>query len=125
MEDDELEMEHFKRIVKSFKSYRYFYINLNDLAKFLIIKINSKQHSQIYSFFAQKRVAKSLAYYHELPARHRDYVADFEDNCKKLLELIEHNSGIIDLIVEDVESMFQNSTRSIEVRIKPVYCVIR
>jgi hypothetical protein len=29
------------------------------------------------------------------------------------------------LIVEDVESMFQNSTRSIEVRIKPVYCVIR
>ena len=67
------------------------------------------------SHFAQTRVAKSLNCYHELPSRHQTLVSDFEDNCKELLACIEYNSGMIDLIVEDVECMFENSRRTLNV----------
>jgi hypothetical protein len=36
---------------------------------------------------------------------------DFEDNCKDLLKLIDNNSQIIELILEDVDCMFENAER--------------
>jgi carnosine N-methyltransferase len=66
----------------------------------------------LISYFATKRVAKSLKFYHELPEKHqRVYLEEFEDNCKELLRCIDENKQIIDLILEDVDSMFENVDR--------------
>ncbi len=59
---------------------------------------------------ASKRVAKSLNFYHELSDRHKNYLADFEENCKILLKCIEHNNSFFEKMLEDVEEMFDNST---------------
>lgn len=85
-DEDEKELEHFKRIVKSFK---------------------------LYGYHSTKRVARSLENYHDLSEKQRKYIGDFEDNCKELLNLIDHNSKMIELLVEDVECMFENSVKPI------------
>lgn len=57
-------------------------------------------------------MAKSLKCYHELPEKHQKvYLDDFEDNCKQLLRSIDENNHVIDLILEDVDSMFENTER--------------
>jgi hypothetical protein len=52
-----------------------------------------------------------MSNYHDLNERHRLLLKsnDFESNCKQLLELIQHNGKLIDILCEDVESMFENS----------------
>ena len=47
-----------------------------------------------------------------MPEKHQKvYLDDFEDNCKDLLRCIDQNKQVIDLILEDVDSMFENADR--------------
>jgi len=68
-------------------------------------------------FYANKRVAKSLNFYHELSDTHKRYLFDFEENCKTLLNCIQHNNKFFEKMLEDVETMFDNSN-GLLVRIK-------
>lgn len=73
-------------------------------------KIDYERKIEISSFYATKRVAKSLSYYHELNEKQRSYVPDFEDNCKEALKCIDHNNKVINLIIEDSFLMFENKS---------------
>ncbi|CAF0739302.1 unnamed protein product [Brachionus calyciflorus] len=79
---DERELENFKKVVESFKSYHY---------------------------CLTKSVANSLKNFHNLNQKHKEYLMDFEDNCKLLLECIDHNDDVIRLFIRDAELMFENS----------------
>ena len=64
---------------------------------------------------ATRRVAYALKQYRELSERHRAYLDDFEDNCRKLLECIDSNYSIIEMILEHVDGMFENASRESKV----------
>lgn len=81
-QDDIEERKHFQLIVESFKAY--------------------DSHSS-------QRISKLLSDFRKLPERQRNFLPDYEDNCKTLLECNEKNYQIIQLILEDVDGMFENS----------------
>lgn len=62
-----------------------------------------------WSIHATRRVGRSLRNYRQLSARHRSYLNDFEDNCQKLVECIDHNDKMINHIIEDVQNIFVNA----------------
>ena len=66
---------------------------------------------------ATRRVAYALKQFRDLPEKHRAYLDDFEDNCKKLLECIDSNYEVIELILEHVDEMFENAARDSKVRV--------
>lgn len=84
---DEEEQRHFKRIIRSFRAY------------------NSQ---------AKKHVDLSLSYFYKLPANQKSLLYDFEDNCKTVLKCVNKNYEVIKLILEDVEEMFENTSKQIE-----------
>lgn len=99
---DEEERRHYERIIKSFKCYQYlFHSNL--------IKYNWNPNLICFSYYATERIAKSLAFYHQLPEKQKNYLNDFEDKIKHLLRCIDHNQEVINSILEDADDMFETS----------------
>lgn len=60
--------------------------------------------------FASQRVSRPFRFYNDLPQRQKDYVPEFEENCKNALKCVEENYEIMKLIIKDVNDMFQNKS---------------
>jgi carnosine N-methyltransferase len=79
--DDELERQHFLRIINAFRYYR------------------------VHSI---KRVLTADHYYNGLPKHHKAMIPDFKEHLKKIKMCINHNYEIIRQIVSHVPNMFEN-----------------
>lgn len=80
-DDEELEREHFRRIVNAFKYYR--------------------RHTL-------QRITRSELYLAKLPEHHQKLLSHYSDNLSKLKVAVDHNYEIIKLIIQDVAHMFEN-----------------
>lgn len=82
MEDvDTQEREHFIRIVRAFKAYRH---------------------------YSLRKVTEKEAYIKTLPAHHQLLLRSYQCHLEEQRTCIEHNAEIINLILRDVDSMFEN-----------------
>ncbi|KAG7173744.1 carnosine N-methyltransferase-like [Homarus americanus] len=82
MDDSEAqEREHFQRIVRAFKSYRHHTL---------------------------KKVTDKEGYIKSLPPHHQSLLESYKNHLGQQSICIEHNAEIINLIIKDVENMFEN-----------------
>ncbi|KAL5020564.1 hypothetical protein ScPMuIL_003456 [Solemya velum] len=83
---DELEKEHFIRILNSFKYYRT---------------------------HCMKRIQNAEKHFEGLSEHHKELLPDFLENLNNLRQCVEDNSEIIQMITSDADQMFENKSHGL------------